>query len=81
MTFATGLLAAGRFFRAACRAGLVALGVCAGSAGHAAIPSARPPVMNLAMGLDSPWGMAFLPDGQMLVTERPGRIRMLSADG
>ena len=31
----------------------------------------------LTKGLDHPWGMAFLPGGDMLVTERPGRLRVI----
>lgn len=31
--------------------------------------------------LDHPWSMAFLPEGGMLITERPGRLRMLTLDG
>jgi glucose/arabinose dehydrogenase len=38
-------------------------------------------VENLADGLVHPWGMALLPDGRLLVTERPGRLRVLRPDG
>ncbi|WP_112662666.1 PQQ-dependent sugar dehydrogenase [Microvirga flavescens] len=38
-------------------------------------------VETVAHGLQNPWSLAFLPDGRMLVTERPGRLRIISAEG
>lgn len=38
-------------------------------------------VETIAEGLAHPWALAFLPDGAMLVTERSGQMRMVSADG
>jgi glucose/arabinose dehydrogenase len=38
-------------------------------------------VVTVARGLENPWGLAFLPGGRMLVTERPGRLRIVAADG
>jgi glucose/arabinose dehydrogenase len=38
-------------------------------------------VETVAGGLSHPWALAFLPDGRMLVTERPGRLRVVTRDG
>ena len=39
----------------------------------------RPEVVTA--GLDQPWAVAFLPEGRFLVTERPGRMRVVQANG
>ena len=38
-------------------------------------------VVTVADGLEQPWGLAFLPDGRMLVTEKEGRLRLVGPDG
>ena len=38
-------------------------------------------VETVAGGLVNPWSLAFLPEGRMLVTERPGRMRIVTRDG
>ncbi|HEY8356947.1 MAG TPA: PQQ-dependent sugar dehydrogenase, partial [Ramlibacter sp.] len=66
-------------------AGLSACGGGGGGSGDPAPPPDPTPVqVTLSVrttGLVNPWGMAFLPDGRMLVTERPGRLLLLSASG
>ena len=44
-------------------------------------PSASFRAVDFATGLERPWGGAFLPDGRLLVTERPGRMRLVGRDG
>ena len=66
-------------------AGIVA--VCAAASFAMAQPSsvatqAGPLNVDVVVDrLDHPWALTFLPDGRMLVTERPGRLRLVSADG
>lgn len=43
--------------------------------------AAAPRAVTVADGLEHPWGLACLPDGRLLVTERPGRLRIVTPDG
>ena len=73
---------------------LASLSLLAAVAGGAAGAARTPPVVawevpaepririeTVASGLEHPWSLAFLPDGRMLVTERPGRLRFVARDG
>jgi len=64
---------------------VVALAAVAGTAhaqsGIVATERVRMELATIAGGLGHPWSLAFLPDGRMLVTERPGRLRYVTMDG
>lgn len=45
------------------------------------VAAARPRTEVVARSLVNPWALAFLPDGRMLVSERPGRLRLIGPDG
>lgn len=53
----------------------------AAQTGAPAAPATSLQVEPVASGLVNPWSLAFLPDGRMLVTERPGRLRIVATDG
>lgn len=38
-------------------------------------------IVNVIDGLKQPWGIAFLPDARILVTEKPGRMRVIATNG
>jgi len=72
------------FVRTVGAATLLLLGLSIGvPAGAQTLTSekARFRVVEVARGLEHPWALAFLPDGRILVTERPGRLRIVQADG
>lgn len=73
-----------RFIAAAAALALLGTVPHAGSAAQtnaAAAPATNVVVDVVARGLENPWGLQFLPDGRLLVTERAGRLRIAGKDG
>ena len=68
-------------------AGAVLAGVVLGAYAQAPRSPTPPPTPGVVQaetfvdGLEHPWALAFLPDGRLLVTERPGRLRVVSGPG
>lgn len=58
---------------------LAIAGTLIAAAAHAQAPAITTEVV--AQGFQNPWGLAFIGEGRMLVTERPGRMRVVEADG
>ncbi|MDB5676968.1 MAG: PQQ-dependent sugar dehydrogenase [Sphingomonas bacterium] len=52
------------------------------TSGKANLPDSAPPFASAQIGqFDQPFAMAFLPDGQVLVTEKPGHLKLRATDG
>ena len=43
---------------------------------HSQPATAPKPAIQQLAALEFPWGMAYLPDGRLLITEKPGRLRI-----
>lgn len=56
-------------------------GACQDAPHEAPSGDTKVAVTTVAKGLEHPWSLAFLPDGRMLVTERPGRLRYVTPEG
>lgn len=64
----------------------LALGGCSQAADSSSAEATRaeagaPFGISAIAALDNPWAMTFLPDGRMLVTEKAGRLRIVTQDG
>src|SRR5512134_3356442 len=59
----------------------VGTGACQDAPHAAPSGETKVAVTTVAGGLEHPWSLAFLPDGRMLVTERPGRLRYVTREG
>ncbi len=85
MTFQSSRSALAALFVAAASATAAFSGFASAKAAQTDAPEPRKKtavsVETFARGLSRPWGLAFLPDGRLLVTEKAGRLRVVSSDG
>jgi len=61
--------------------GFASIALARGEVVTASTQQGKVRLVTVVDGLEHPWGIAFLPDGRALVTERPGRLRVVGADG
>ncbi len=59
----------------------IALIACSSTIAYAQAPGPDPFTRAVVADFDSPWAMTFLPDGRLLVTEKQGKMLLVSADG
>ncbi|MBL8287425.1 MAG: PQQ-dependent sugar dehydrogenase [Rubrivivax sp.] len=71
----------GASFRTSLRRAAAAALAAAAAAASAPLAAAELKAVTVVRGLVNPWALAFLPDGRMLVTEKPGRLRIVDARG
>ena len=74
-------LSASRVKRTALLLVIITLPLFSARAKAESTPEYRLTVDTIAQGLVHPWGLAFLPDGTMLVTERRGTLQWIDASG
>ncbi|MFW2831347.1 PQQ-dependent sugar dehydrogenase [Sphingomonas sp. ID0503] len=70
-----------RLATALASAALVLAGCGSASVGQSQEPAAKPFKVTAVADLGSPWAMTFLPDGRMLVTDKFGKITLVTQDG
>jgi glucose/arabinose dehydrogenase len=70
-----------RIFFAVTGASFAASSVCAEQTNAPETSKTPLAVEEIVSSLENPWGLQFLPDGRFLVTERPGRMRVVGRDG